>query len=86
MRLIIQAIDGFLDIFATEKGEGEIIMARPASLGSAHIIGAQRCVINYFFPSVVFIRKFEFIQRRPFSQLIFLASTSAQDIGPYSSF
>jgi hypothetical protein len=48
MRLIIQAIDDFLYIFATEKCEGEIIMARPASVGPAHIIGAQRCMNSHF--------------------------------------
>ena len=48
MRLIIQAINDFLDIFSTEKREGEIIMVRPASVRSAHIIGAQKCMNRHF--------------------------------------
>jgi hypothetical protein len=45
---IIQAIDDFLDVFASEKGKGEIIMSRPAGIGTAHIIGTQGSVNSHF--------------------------------------
>ena len=54
MRLIIEVIDDFLDIFATKKREGGIIMARSASIGSAGVIGAKRFMNNHFVSNCCF--------------------------------